>query len=156
MQLLCFSVVRLMVTHSISRSKNHLGRRMKWKEIFYQKVKSYGRFLKITSYFPFFRPHLDVLNSCKNYFTLIHLKRKRRKRKSSEKYWGYCWYLSQKMLKGREIVDPFSSKWYLGNILLWISVSQKRTIQERDWEKGTIVFSLLIGDPVAVGNAAIC
>lgn len=101
---------------------------------------------------PFSRLHLDVLNSCKNYFTLIHLERKRRERKNSEKYWGYCWHLSQKILKGKETVDQFSSKWYLKNILLWISVSQKRTIQEGDWEKGTIVFSLPAGEPVAVGH----
>lgn len=84
---------------------------------------------------PFIRPHLDVLNSFKNYFTLINLERQRRKRKDSGKYWGYCWHLSQKILKERETVDPFSSKGFLRKRLLWISVRQKRTIPERDWER---------------------
>lgn len=39
--------------------------------------------------------------------------------------------------------------------MLWISVRQKRTIQKRDWEKGTTVFRLSTGEPAAVGHAAI-
>lgn len=123
----------------ISSAKNRLARYVKFSYICnHHGWKNYDRFFKIISSSPFYYA-TDLSRCSEQFLKLFHLdtfgdKKKKKETRSREVLRLLPTSVSENF-KGREIVDPFISKWNLWNILLYIPRVKKdrsrKTLEKR-------------------------